>query len=284
MQDITGENLSLLFAHIEEAGLTVDRASQQIRLPEWCNSVKIDVGLSHNAPMTAEWLRRQPEGLVVFCFEPLDANIQSSKQAVKNLIETNGIKSKAVFLQFALGQTEGIQDMFVTPDPGQSSFLEPLKVDVVSVEKVRVTRLESLLRLIDWDKTPRVDFLKTDCQGTDIEVLLGAGDLLGKVAIVTSEAESSSYKGAKNNGKSIASLMDTKGFKQLNPRPAYRVVLGEFIKKFNLIHALYLKMIANTSAASPQQGGSISTEDPTFLNTKFEHLVNAGEITAFQKG
>jgi hypothetical protein len=189
-----------------------------------------------------------------------------------------------VFFQFALGQSEGIQDMFVTPDPGQSSFLEPLKVDVVSVEKVRVTRLQSLLRLIDWDKTPRVDFLKTDCQGTDIEVLLGAGDLLGKVAIVTSEAESSSYKGAKNNGKSIASLMDTKGFKQLNPRPAYRVVLGEFIKKFNLIHALYLKMIANTSAASPQQGGSISTEDPTFLNTKFEHLVNAGEITAFQKG
>jgi FkbM family methyltransferase len=284
MQDVKGENLSLLFAQIEEAGFGVDRTSQQIRLPDWCISVKIDVGLSHNAPMTSEWLRRQPEGLVVFCFEPLEGNIQSSKHAIRKLIETNGIKSRAVFLQFALGQSEGIQDMFVTPDAGQSSFLEPIKAEVVRLERVRVTRLESLLRLFDWDKNPRVDFLKTDCQGTDIEVLLGAGDLLGKVAIVTSEAESSSYRGAKNNGKSIASLMDRSGFKQLNPRPAYRVFLGELIKKFDSIHALYLRLIADTPAVSKQKGGSISTEDPTFLNKEFEDLINAGGISAFQKG
>jgi FkbM family methyltransferase len=284
MNEITGENLTLLLAQIEEGGIGVDRKTMRIKLPVWCSSVKIDVGLSHNAPMTAEWLKRQPEGLVVFCFEPLEGNIKSSKHVISNLIESKGIKSRAVFLQFALGQTEGVQNMFVTPDAGQSSFLEPLKADVVREEEVRVTRLDSLLRVIDWDKTPRVDFMKTDCQGTDIDVLLGAGDLLGKVAIVTSEAESSSYRGAKRNGKSIVRLMNEKGFKILNPRPTYRVFLGELIKKNDLVHHLYIKLVSSISAAQNDNEGFISTEDPTFINKEFEHLINSGEITAFQKG
>lgn len=284
MEEITSENQSLLLDQIEVAGIKVDRTAQRIRLPGWCNSVKIDVGLSHNAPMTTEWLRRQPDGLVVFCFEPLEGNIQSSKNKISKLIEANGIKSRAVFLQFALGKTEGIKRMYVTPDTGQSSLLEPLKADVIGLEKVRVIRLASLLRLIDWDETPRIDFLKTDCQGTDIEVLLGAGEFLAKIAIVTSEAESSSYRGARHNGKSILRLLKSKGFKLLNPRPAYRVFIGDFIKKNDLIHNLYLKRIAKTPAATKHHEGSISTEDPTFLNKDFEQLVNLGEITAFQKG
>jgi hypothetical protein len=60
--------------------------------------------------------------------------------------------------------------------------------------------------------------------------------------------------------------------------------LGELIKKFDSIHALYLRLIANTPAVSKQKGGSISTEDPTFLNKEFEDLINAGDISAFQKG
>lgn len=278
------ENLSYLIKQLEVSGIPLDPGSQYLKLPDWCTSIKIDVGLSHNAPMTIEWLRKQPEGLIVFCFEPLKENIESSKLALDNFYGAEAVQSKAQLLQFALGTTDGLQNMYVTPDAGQSSFLEPKRAEVIGEQEVRVMRLDTLLSIIDWERIARVDYLKTDCQGTDIEVLQGAGELIRNVAIITSEADSGSYRDSNNRRSLMAKYLKSKGFEHINPRPAYKELIGEIIKRSNKIHGMYLKVFHK---AKPVQSGkelTISTEDPTFVNAKFQILVNQGLITAFQKG
>lgn len=278
------ENLYHLITQLEVSGISLDPESQHLKLPDWCTSIKIDVGLSHNAPMTMEWLRQQPEGLIVFCFEPLKENIESSKRALENFYGAIPVQSKAVLLQFALGTEDGLENMYVTQDAGQSSFLEPKRAEVVGEEKVRVTRLDTLLSLFDWERIPRVDYLKTDCQGTDIEVLQGAGELISNVAVITSEADSGSYRGSNNRRSSMAKYLKSKGFEHINPRPAYKELIGQIIKRSDKIHGLFLKVFHK---AKPVQSGkelTISTEDPTFVNVRFQILVNQGLITAYQKG
>ena len=284
MQNLKSENLAHLITQLGESGISIDLESQQMVLPDWCNSIKIDVGLSHNAPMTIEWLRRQPQGLIVFCFEPIKRNIESSKNALGNLFAAKNLHSKAVLLQFALGQFDGLQKMYVTPDAGQSSFLVPKRAEIVSEEEVRVTRLDALLSLIDWNRMPRVDYLKTDCQGTDIEVLRGSGELIRKLAVITSEADSGSYRGSNNGGKLIAKYLKAKGFEHINPRPAYKQLLGELIKLNDTVHGLYLKLFRKRTTAQKGASPTISTEDPTFVNSSFLGLIQEGRITAFQKG
>ena len=44
--------------------------NEKIELPDNFTKVKIDIGLSHNAPNSEVWLNANPNDLVVFGFEP----------------------------------------------------------------------------------------------------------------------------------------------------------------------------------------------------------------------
>lgn len=58
---------------------------------------------------------------MVFCFEPLKRKIESSKNALDNPVAVENLQLKAVLLQFAVAKFDGLQKMYVTLDPGQSS-------------------------------------------------------------------------------------------------------------------------------------------------------------------
>ena len=47
----------------------INFSNNKIRLPNWCKRIKIDIGLSENAPQTRIWLENQDD-LIVFDLEP----------------------------------------------------------------------------------------------------------------------------------------------------------------------------------------------------------------------
>ena len=47
--------------------------NNKIKIPDWCKRIKIDIGLSENAPQTRVWLENQDD-LLVFGFEPVKQN------------------------------------------------------------------------------------------------------------------------------------------------------------------------------------------------------------------
>ena len=61
-------------------------SNNKISLPNNLNKVKIDVGLSFNAPNSYRWLKENPN-LIVIGFEPNEENSQSVKY--KNLTLNN---------------------------------------------------------------------------------------------------------------------------------------------------------------------------------------------------
>ena len=51
----------------------IEFKNHKIKLPKWCKRIKIDIGLSDNAPQTRIWLENQSD-LIVFGFEPVKDN------------------------------------------------------------------------------------------------------------------------------------------------------------------------------------------------------------------
>lgn len=139
------------------------------------------------------------------------------------------------------------------------------------------------MKLIPENRFPFIDFLKTDCQGTDLEVLRGAGSQLQRIVVTTVEADAYSYKRATNGIFKIKRFMKEHGFTQLNPRSFYRVILGNSLKRLPWLHSRIAPHIKSPVKQS-DLGKAIFTEDPTFVNEKLKFMLDANSISAYQKG
>lgn len=257
----------------------------KILLPEFCKRVKIDVGLSSDASQSAVWLASDPE-LIVFGFEPVSSN-------VKALIE---IESQAIFrfigkqffiLPTALGSRTGSTQIYVTDiDAGRSSLMEPKNFPVTHVEEIPIFTLDQFLELFPFEIIGRIDFLKTDCQGGDLEILKGGSKFLNKIAVITSECDDSAYSESRNSLGEMISFLENLGFQCVNfndfnknyvpvklQKIARIYVLVKSLTPIKVKHFFKMKMRARTGA-----------EDPTFVNNRFAKLVESKEITFYQKG
>lgn len=274
-----------LVDYLSEAGLHLQPGTNKLALPDWCHRIKFDVGLSHNAPMTAEWLRREPKHLLVFCFEPVARNFERASDALRTQILELGHESKVVLLPFALGTFIGSVEMYVTEDGGQSSLLKPTRTATVSKETVMMERLDSLLRLIDWGRFPMIDFLKTDCQGTDLEVISGAGHYLERFAVICAEAGTVGYSKSRNSARRMRKHLEAFDFELINPRPWHRSVLGGILSRISPLQKIYENHFRSLEAPNVSSSSSqIETQDPTFVNARFKEKVQAGKLKAFQWG
>jgi FkbM family methyltransferase len=201
--------------------------------------IKIDVGLSFDAPHSQNWIDHDiinENNTVVFGFEANVNWINYIKSPIKNNnfsdyhtstipLKYEHLYNKFYLVPVALGNVDTPKYMdFYTPavSEGCCSLLPPKpnsKIgNIVNTYKVPVFNLSDFFDLIPFDKIEYIDYLKVDVQGYDINVLKGAGNYLSeKVIYVTAEPEVNQYLNSEDNSTSnIIDYMSSIGFVYIN--------------------------------------------------------------------
>lgn len=167
----------------------------KIIVPENFTKVKIDVGLSINAPHPELWLSSDKSGdLCVFGFEPNTYSIEFIKKGVeKNIhpIHLDPSRINKTFFIFNTALSDGnprYAEFYCTEgDPGTSSLFKPrwdtYRHVVHDNINVPVITLKHFFDVFPWDRIPYIEQLKTDTQGSDFEVIKGCGDYLSEKVV-----------------------------------------------------------------------------------------------------
>ena len=201
-------------------------------IPEKCTHVKLDIGLSYSAPHSQNWLSKEPN-LMVFGFEPnpesvkciQDGNIQKRHPLHGQPLEQKFINEKRFqLIPNALSNVEKQEEMTFyinSKDCGTSSlfkhdekYLGPIKNKI----NVPVLSLKMFFDKFPWDKFDYIDYIKVDAQGSDLNILKGAGNYLReRVVFVTAEPDGYQYYGADTcNTENITKYMLSQNFIKIN--------------------------------------------------------------------
>jgi FkbM family methyltransferase len=241
---------------LKKCGVPFD-SNEKILIPSWVKHIKLDIGLSYNAPHTQAWLTKEPETLV-FGFECNPYSVASICSPFNkkldnghgNVLEFKYINTRAYIIPVALGKDRCPAMKFYVTDGcgGNSSFFKPSEMETrfrtKEIIDVPVYTLADFFELLP-DSIKYVDFIKIDAQGADLDILKGAGDwITKKVVFVTAEAEvGDSYIGVTGNNYTLREYMKTKNFSHIK---------------------------------------HLHTEDPTFVNETLLQYTN--EVSIYQKG
>lgn len=199
-------------------------------IPSNITNVKIDIGLSYNAPQSNIWLSKE-NNTVVFGFEPnpesiiyiLNGNINNTKYYHDNQLDRKYIKENRFFLiPCALSNNEGYLDFYVNKDDcGTSSLYKPkdeILGDLEKIIKVPVFRLKDFFDIFPWDKFSYIDYIKIDAQGSDLDIIKSAEHYLSdRVVYITAEPDGEQYHGAEFcNKNNIKEYMESINFIEIN--------------------------------------------------------------------
>jgi len=163
-------------------------------IPENCTHVKLDVGLSYSAPQSQDWLAKEPN-LMIFGFEPNPEIVDSIKKYID--------EKRFSLVSVALSDVNKVEQMnfYINKnDCGTSSLFKHDEKHLGSIEKVVQVNVCSLKMFFDnfpWERFEYIDYIKIDAQGSDLNVLRGAGKYLQeRVVFVTAEPDGYRYYGA----------------------------------------------------------------------------------------
>jgi len=223
---------------------------KSIKIKDNITNIKLDIGLSYNAPQSQIWLKND-SNLLVIGFEP---NIDSVNTILnKDIIKSNPIHGTPISNEYindrffifpiALSNVKNpceMQFYETETDCGCSSLFKPSDKTLGNYKvrpSVKVYSLKHFFDLFPFDRFEYIDYIKIDAQGSDLDILKGAGNYLQeKVVYITAEPESNSYENCShNNTTNIVNYLNTQNF----------------IRVYNK-----------------------NTSDPTFLNKKFFHLAD----------
>lgn len=234
MKDMLGAPISLREILLEQG---VPFSNGKIVIPEWVNSVKIDVGLRYDAPHTQNWMT-QNDKCLVFGFE---ANKRATDYMFATPEERQNIRiddyfmppdhrwtcldysligKKCYIIPVALDLVDEpqLKTFYIvkrTPTSGEDccSLLKPVQEFCSDPETtdVMVYPLSHFMNLLPNDTI--IDYIKTDVQGKDLDVIKSAGDSIRRVVYVTVEENTHQYEGSeKNTLQVVAEYLRTKGF------------------------------------------------------------------------
>ncbi len=241
MQDLIASNVPL-------------REDGKMDIPQNIKHIKLDIGLSYNAPISQYWLSHEKD-LLVFGFEPDLSSVNSILEGAskRNISHGDPLDLKYVGKSFflipcALGlQSGSMQSFYKTKvDCGCSSLYPPKYLEIAEVVEVPVFRLSDFFELFPFDTHPVVDYIKIDAQGSDLDIVKGGGRYLEeRVIYITIEAEDYHYENTTNSEGEIDDYMKKIGFERFY---------------------------------------SHETSDPTYFNPRFLDYVQKHEVKIFQKG
>ncbi len=197
----------------------------KLDIPQHIESIKIDIGLSWDAPNSAMWLNANDK-LFVIGIEPNEQAIQSIKDrenVCHKKLEVPYNKNNYMLLECAVDNVPELQmtDFYhMEGDPGTSSLLKPSskltgKQKIDFIKKVPVTPLSNILEKMPWDKFEYIEHIKTDAQGKDLGIFMSAGDYIEKVVYLDVEVSTAGhYLNEIDQNKIIAKIKE-RGFKVL---------------------------------------------------------------------
>ena len=251
-------NLDPLESMIAKSGLPQNSSGYRIPAKRF---VKIDVGLSSNAPQSSQWLKFEDSCEVVLGFEPSIRNLEQHETGTSpwpDKLSPAQLGSRVFVFGCALGSASGLLDFYETGgDSGRSSLYQPKKFAVDDRYKVQTFTLDALWSKIQNGGDLIITHLKSDTQGADLGVLKGAKLTLRQVLFVTSEAENRQYNNTSNSKLALILFMAQQGFLYL-PRILRRVLSRGDLR--------------------------IETDDPTFVNLRFVREAMSGRHVIWQRG
>jgi FkbM family methyltransferase len=160
-------------------GRSILRADGRFAVPERVQRVWIDVG-AHELETTKDELVSQPD-MALIAIEPLEECWKAWPD-----------RTRLIALPVAISTERGSLDFHVNASNATSSLLETVAGNVadaqtrtVETRKVPVLRLEDVLERIP--EGLRIEYLKTDVQGHDLQVLKSGGEALRRVERVKVE-------------------------------------------------------------------------------------------------
>jgi len=240
----------------------------KIVIPGWVNSVKIDVGLRYDAPHMQNWLA-QNQNCMVFGFE-------ANKRATDYMFATPEERQKININDYFM-PTPSYWSCLDYSLIGKRCWVLPVALDLVKepepktfyiipksdkagedccslmrpqndfcanpdICQVMAYSLADFLKLLP-DGTI-IDYIKTDVQGKDLDVIKSAGDYIKQVVYITTEENSNQYENSENNTF---------------------LLVNKYLASKNFIPVRHS-----------------NTQDYTFLNTKF--LYKASDTYIWQRG
>ena len=245
--------------------------------------VKLDVGLSENGRNAIHWLRSDPN-LMVIGIEPIPDAIRKLKAMIETLDDRERVSKQLFIVPIALAEEEGQRPFHVTKGhSGYSSLLQPKGIEIDETITVDVVSLDRLLRFVLESGIERIDHLKLDCQGMDLNILRSGGDMISKVAVVTAEPEESLYIGARNSVFEMESYMKSQGFVFINKRSMPRVLLGDVLSRVPFVKNIGIRFPQRLRPDLRKSEARIEVDDPTFVNSRFLSAVSSGEIAVYQR-
>tara|TARA_B100000686_G_C16780398_1_gene971422 strand:- start:2089 stop:2835 length:747 start_codon:yes stop_codon:yes gene_type:complete len=202
------------------------------------SNIKIDVGLSIDAPHSANWLLTEPASLVIGV-EPHPGNVETLRRGRttpeldfpylimdENAICKQGLKigtydpSRFVLIEGAVdnvGNTPTTMDFYCTAatNSGCSSLLKPtpmLPHKIESKIKVDVYSLEYILDQLGFQDVEGIRFVKTDTQGKDFDVVKSLGKYLPRVLALKCEHNVEDQYESSNSFEEFQEYMTQNGF------------------------------------------------------------------------
>lgn len=190
-------------------------------IPSDIKNLRIDIGLSYNAPNSAIWLNENPNTFVI--------GIEANKYACNSIISRGFTAHQRnlsisfphqnfILLNLALDDVnEPTKKSFyhMTNDVGVSSLLKPtneLTDSIKELSDVNVLSLSHILEKIDWDRFPYVEMVKIDAQGKDLDIIKSAGEYLNKIVYLNCEINTFNYYENSPNPEDYNTYLFDNGF------------------------------------------------------------------------
>ena len=188
----------------------IDSNIVNIEIPMNIKRIRLDIGLSHNAPNSAEWLKDEVDLQVI----GVEANVYNIHQILKKGNWSNSSKKVKPFKTKNLSLLYCALDDVHKPtyskfynirgDSGTSSLLQPTKVlldsysySVKSITLVPTISLDMLMNNVPWERFEYIELCKIDTQGKDLDILKSAKNYLNKIALILAEVDTfGQYNGA----------------------------------------------------------------------------------------
>ena len=227
-----------LFSHIIE--------NDKIKIPAWAKRVKLDIGMSLNAPNSQKWLEADNE-LCVFGFEPNISNLQILHTGIHRWpikLDINKINKSFFYVNCALSdKIEENVDFYCTDaeNPGTSSLYRPIMANVDTITKVSVIRLSDFLDLFSWETITYIDQVKIDAQSADFNIVIGMGNYLSdKVVYLDVESTTNGQYENDENPNALKEYIESQGFECLEWGMNARFRNRKFSEVYDKINYIFL--------------------------------------------